>query len=97
MTTQEIKRLAAEAGDDKYTFIKLDPRPLSRIDRERFRQVADDCRAAMVYGDYVTPEGPVPVIACQEGALRDDFDFGPIVMVRTELLRKAAAEMTADY
>lgn len=97
MTTQEIKRLAAEAGDDKYTFIKLDPRPLARIDRERFRQVADDCRAAMVYGDYVTPEGPAPVIACQEGALRDDFDFGPIVMVRTELLRKAAAEMTADY
>lgn len=97
MTTQEIKRLAASSGKDEYTFIKLDPRPVSRIDRARFRQVADDSGAAMVYGDYVTPEGPAPVIAYQEGALRDDFDFGPVVMVRTELLRTAAAEMTADY
>lgn len=97
MTSQEIKRLAASAGGDEYTFIKLDPRPLTRVDEARFRQVADDSGAAMVYGDYVTPEGPAPVIAYQEGSLRDDFDFGPVVLVRTSLLKKAAVEMTVDY
>lgn len=96
MTTQEIKR-AAEAADSKYTLLRLDSRPLLRVDRRRLEQVAEDTGAAMVYGDYSTPEGAMPVIALQEGALRDDFDFGPVVLVRSELLRRAAGEMTADY
>lgn len=97
MTSQEIKRIAADCAGSDYTFIRLDSRPLTRVDEARFRQVAEDSGAAMVYADYVTPDGPVPVIAYQEGALRDDFDFGPIVLVRTDLLKKAAEEMTADY
>lgn len=96
MTTQEIKR-AAEAADSKYTLLRLDPRSLLRVDRRRLEQVAEDTGAAMVYGDYSTPEGAMPVIALQEGALRDDFDFGPVVLVRSELLRRAAGEMTDDY
>ncbi len=96
LSTAEIKR-AAETADSEYTLLTLDRRPLLRVDRKRMEQVARDTAAALVYGDYSTPSGPAPVIALQEGALRDDFDFGPVVLVNTEMLRKAAAEMTADY
>lgn len=96
LSTAEIKR-AAEAADSEYTLLNLDRRPLLKVDRKRMEQVARDTAAAMVYGDYSTPEGPAPVIALQEGALRDDFDFGPVVLVNTDMLRQAAAGMTADY
>ncbi len=96
MTTKEIKAAAA-AATDEYTLLQLDPRPLRRVDRHRLEQVARDTGAAMVYGDYSTPAGPMPVIELQEGALRDNFDFGPVVLVRSDLLRKVADEMTDDY
>lgn len=96
LSTAEIKR-AAEAADSEYTLLTLDRRPLLKVDRKRMEQVARDTSASMVYGDYSTPAGPAPVIALQEGALRDDFDFGPVVLVNTEMLRQAAEEMTADY
>ncbi len=96
MTTQEIIRLASENSQDKYTFIKLDPRPITRVDKARFIQVAEDWDAGMVYGDYVTPDGPVPVIDYQAGSLREDFDFGPVVLVRTDLLRALADQMIKE-
>lgn len=96
LSTAEIKRAAA-AADSEYTLLTLDRRPLLTADRRRMEQVARDTDAAMVYGDYSTPAGPVPVIELQEGSVRDDFDFGPVVLVNTKMLRQAAAEMTADY
>ena len=96
LSTAEIKRAAA-AADSEYTLLTLDRRPLLTADRRRMEQVARDTDAAMVYGDYSTPAGLVPVIELQEGSVRDDFDFGPVVLVNTKMLRQAAAEMTADY
>lgn len=96
LSTAEIKRAAA-AADSEYTLLTLDRRPLLTADRRRMEQVARDTAAAMVYGDYSTPAGSVPVIELQEGSVRDDFDFGPVVLVNTKMLRQAAAEMTADY
>ena len=40
---------------------------------------------------------PYPVIDWQPGALRDDFDFGGVLLVRTDALKQAAAEMDRDY
>jgi len=50
----------------------------------RLVQVADDSGAAMVYADAEDH----PLIDYQEGSLRDDFDFGEAVLVRTSLLRQ---------
>ena len=61
----------------------------------RMISAADDSGAAMVYADRYTAEGgnrcPHPTIDYQKGSLRDDFDFGPALLVRTSLLRKYAA------
>lgn len=61
---------------------------------ERMAQVARQTQAAMVYSDRREADGtPHPVIDYQEGALRDDFDFGALWVVRVEALQP----VTEDY
>ena len=69
---------------------------------ERMMAAANDTGAAMVYADRYEVKGGVverhPVIDYQEGSLRDDFDFGSLVLVRTSLLHKyATSDRDADY
>ena len=69
---------------------------------ERMMTVAGDTGAAMVYADrYEVKDGVLerhPVIDYQEGSLRDDFDFGSLLLVRTSLLHKyATSDREADY
>ena len=67
----------------------------------RMLSVAEDTGAAMVYADhFFKKEGVVsnaPVIDCQEGALRDDFDFGSVLLYRTSVFKEAVAAMDCDY
>lgn len=53
----------------------------------RMLQVATDSGAEMVYADAFGH----PLIDCQEGALRDDFDFGQVLLFRSSAFCKAAA------
>jgi SpoIID/LytB domain protein len=65
---------------------------------ERMIQVACDSGAAMVYADYYESVGgrveKHPLIDYQLGSIRDDFDFGPLLLVRGDLLRQWATETT---
>lgn len=68
----------------------------------RMARIAADSGAAMVYSDYrvTTLSGEtkqVPTIDCFKGSLRDDFDFGPLVMIDTRRLRQACGSIDADY
>jgi hypothetical protein len=38
-----------------------------------------------------------PVIDYQKGSLRDDFDFGSLLLFRTEAMKDAVAKMKSDY
>ena len=38
-----------------------------------------------------------PLIDCQPGSVRDDFDFGPLVLLRTDSFREAVSGMTGEY
>ncbi len=68
---------------------------------ERMLQIAEDTGAAMLYADRFISKGgetvPAPVIDCQAGSLRDDFEFGGLLLFRTSALKEAAGRMTADY
>lgn len=70
---------------------------------ERMLRVAADSDAAMVYSDHWTVEQGErrahPVIDYQEGSVRDDFDFGSLLLVSTALLHRYVAEAapTTDY
>lgn len=69
---------------------------------ERMMRVAADTSAAMVYADRweqrLDADGQLaaptlhPVIDYQLGAVRDDFDFGGLWLVRGDLLRQYAAK-----
>lgn len=37
------------------------------------------------------------MIDCQAGSLRDDFDFGPVLLYRTDALKRAVGQMERDY
>lgn len=67
----------------------------------RMVRVADDTGALMVYADhYVVKDGigeAHPLIDLQEGALRDDFDFGTVTLVRTDVLREFTERQSRGY
>ena len=87
-----------------YVLLTLTSRPIVWGHRalERMAQTAIDTQAGMVYADsrMLMADGSVeahPTIDYQRGALRDDFDFGPAVLLRTDLLRAYVAQATDDY
>ncbi|MDD4713799.1 MAG: hypothetical protein PHP34_10760, partial [Bacteroidales bacterium] len=61
---------------------------LGKFAIDRMIQVAEDSRAGMVYTDYhEIKEGlrkAHPLNDYQTGSIRDDFDFGPLLLIRTE-------------
>ena len=68
---------------------------------ERLIQVARDTGSVLVYSDYYETQAegikPHPTIGYQPGSLRDDFDFGPAVLLRTDSLKKAVSGMDSEY
>ena len=68
---------------------------------DRIIAVAEDTKADMLYADhYEVVDGQRkkhPLIDCQKGALRDDFDFGSVLVFRTSSFRRAVRSMEADY
>jgi len=60
---------------------------------ERLVQVADDTGAALVYSDFRERNGAEvvdhPLIDYQLGAIRDNFDFGSVVLLAREAVVKA--------
>ncbi len=94
----------AEKATADYVLLQLKPVALTlgAGALERMMVAANDTGAAMVYADRYEVKGGVverhPVIDYQEGSLRDDFDFGSLVLVRTSLLHKyATSDRDADY
>jgi len=98
-TMQAIARHAA--ADYTLLYIKADVLQVGYRSLQRMVQVADDTASALVYADHYTiREGErvaAPVIDYQLGSLRDDFDFGSLLLFNTSLLREAACEMTVSY
>lgn len=87
-STKSLKIVALKAKT-KYSLLYLSDKEVTLGYRcvERMIQAAEDIQAAMVYSDRYDDAHPHPVIDYQEGALRDDFDFGPLWLVRTDLLK----------
>lgn len=68
---------------------------------ERFLRTASDENAAVVYTDYYSVDGSErtnhPVIDYQKGSVRDDFDFGQLVLIKASFLHEYALEQHPDY
>lgn len=102
-STAAIKDIAARASAP-FTLIYTKTTTLSFVlfAMERMLEIAEDSGAAMVYADHFNraadgTETQAPVIDYQFGSLRDDFDFGGVLLYRTEALKEAAARMDVEY
>ncbi len=103
--TKAIKEIAAKASEP-YTMICLKPDiEWVYLGQERMIQVMEMSGATMVYSDHfnkVMTDGQwaiseAPVIDYQIGALRDDFDFGAVMLWDTAKLKALVAQMDTDY
>lgn len=101
-------RSVASAAKSEYILLYTKPVRLTMgyMALDRMVRVVADTGADMVYADHYDQEYsgsgsagecPVmkkhPLIDCQPGALRDDFDFGSVLVFRTGSFRRAAADL----
>lgn len=93
-SNETLSRIIAEVKTDYFLLLLFDniasfePHAL-----ERMLEAAKTHRAGIVYSDYYD-EGkggkkPHPLIDYQLGSVRDDFDFGAIMLFSTEAVKKA--------
>ena len=101
-STQTLRSIA-EAASEKFILIYTKDQPLEMglFALDRFIAVADDTKADMLYADHLElidgQRRKHPLIECQAGALRDDFDFGSVLVFRTSSFRRAVRAMENDY
>lgn len=101
-STTTIRKIAENADADysliytKYTTLELGMFAL-----ERMIHIAQDSSAGMIYADHYQVQGDArtscPVIDCQQGSLRDDFNFGSVLLYRSSILKAVTKEMDVDY
>ena len=96
LSTHSLRHMVS---DERYTLINLTGEHIefNLGGTDRLRQVLDMSGAPFAYCDYIEDGELRRLIPWQEGALRDDFDFGKMVMVRTDCMRQVLAETTTDY
>lgn len=107
LKSTETLRSIAEALSQKYLLIytKEHPLEMGMFALDRILSIAEDTKADMLYADHYQrvagENGSVgkkhPLIECQVGALRDDFDFGSVLVFRASSFRRAVKAMTEDY
>lgn len=101
-STDGLRQVAAEAETD-WIILNFSREKVSRTRQEIESLIvkAESSAAVMAYSDYVmqSADGTDEQISlndCTYGALRDDFDLGHSLLVRSDALRKAIDEMP-DY
>jgi len=98
-STGVFEELAHQIDSDFFFYI---PQPITcRVEPDavkRFLSTAESLDAGMVYSNFIEESGGKttnhPVIDYQSGSLRDDFDFGKIVLIRTAALKRFTEEGT---
>ena len=92
--------LMSIAENAKADYVLLQTKPTQLILGEgaldRMLRIASDADAAMVYADHYDLIGGKrsehPVIDYQLGSIRDDFDFGSLILIKTPLLHTFAMQ-----
>lgn len=101
-STDTMKLIAANSAT-KYSLLIFNDKAIipGKFSVERLIQAADSTGAGLVYSDfYESEKGSLrvhPVIDYQEGSLRDDFDFGELVLLRTDAITEAVYRMKESY
>lgn len=101
-STETLRKIAA-ASDAEFSVVytKSFALDLGQFALERMSRIARDTAAGMVYADHYQLIGghksACPVIDYQSGSLRDDFNFGSLLLYNAELLKKAVSFMNTAF
>ena len=94
----------ADNVDCEYALLytKTTPLTIGLYAIRRMLRVAVETDAEMIYSDHYSVENGVtvahPVIDYQAGSLRDDFDFGSVIVIKAKTLKEyAAANAGKEY
>lgn len=103
-STGQICRLleAVVSASQPFVLLQLTPGRIEITEQEllRMQSVLEDVDAPFLYGNYRrcgTSVCEYHTITYQLGSVRDDFDFGALVMIRKTSLRQALARMKGEY
>ena len=102
-STETIRKIAASSGDVEFSLIITQQSKISfgMLALERLMAVSTDTGAGWVYSDYFDQLDetltPHPVIDYQIGSLRDDFEFGHVLFLQNEALKKAVEGIGDSY
>ncbi len=102
LSVGNIRQIAQHAGGD-FVLIALNAgaADTGQFAIERLSQVASATGASMVYADYnEIKEGKTtnhPVNDYQRGSLRDDFNFGPVLLFRKDVLQAYLTEVNEPW
>ena len=97
-STETIKKIARFSTTDySLIYLKSTALKLGYFALDRMIRIADDSQAGMVYADYYAETNDniknSPVIDYQEGSLRDDFNFGSLMIYNSKALKESAQKM----
>ena len=100
--TATLMNIASMVAEEYVLFVvSADKIEISAEAVQRMLSVAQHTCAAMLYTDYREVKednvSPHPLIAYQTGSVRNDFDFGYVYLLKTELLRIVAEMMEQHY
>lgn len=102
MKTDALGTISENATDVFSLFYtKSLPLKLGQSGLERMARMAADANAGMLYSDYFElKDGQLqahPVLDYQDGSLRDDFNFGSLLLFNSQTLKLAIDSMKNEY
>jgi hypothetical protein len=101
-STDSVRKIADAAGTEYILiYAKTFPLDLGKFALNRMIQVCENMNAGMVYSDYFENKNnqlsPHPLIDYQEGSLRDDFNFGSVILYKTSAFKAACRTMDQGF
>ncbi len=101
-SSETIKKIVNNSNSDYTLLLTKDTEvELGQFAIERMVSIADDTNVGLVYSDYYDVKGEIrsihPVIDYQKGSLRDDFEFGYLLLFRTSILKEVYTDCEKDY
>ncbi len=103
ITSSDSLKAIASASHSDFILLsqKTTPVTLGMRSLQRMLRVANDTDASIVYSDHYSIVGGKtekhPVIDYQTGSIRDDFDFGQLLFIRTSCIREWISSDKAEY
>jgi glycosyltransferase involved in cell wall biosynthesis len=103
LTGSELPEILARKSRTPYCLLLLHDTAveLGQHALERFVQVADMTGAGLLYSDYhdvhLSARSAHPVIEYQQGSIRDDFNFGSLLLITSAAAREAVAGLKGQW